>query len=488
MSKYDRMTDEQLLCDYKNGNQEIMDYLMVKYKSMVRKKARAMYLLGGENEDLIQEGMIGLIKAVRDFDVTQKTSFSSFAELCVSRQMYSAIEASNRKKHLPLNSYISLYEDSEQEGEGRSLPLIDTIESSKENDPEVLYFGKEYTEAFAEQLKELLSPLENHVLYLHLMGTDYRTIAELLGKSPKSVDNALRGSRQKHKRFCRKGEIRMKKKYNYLLALAVFLVIMICFNKFGYIISYLAAIGGSLVMGNNGTMVVYEFLMSHLNLVSAILYLMVLPIPALWYYLAFQLREGGIRAIPGKCRRVGWDGCVLIALFTFGMIHVTSIILAIVARSLPDAMDNYQNLIENSGLTEYSLMWVFSTLILPPLVEEMIFRGLIQKYLERAGMHWILANVVQAVLFGVFHQNLVQGIYAALLGFALGFVAHRYNTLAASMLMHMFYNLMGTLIVDLESRFLPTIVMGMIILISIPMTVSAVTLICLTTNNKKTEV
>lgn len=191
MSKYDRMTDEQLLCDYKNGNQEIMDYLMVKYKFMVRKKARAMYLLGGENEDLIQEGMIGLIKAVRDFDVTQKTSFSSFAELCVSRQMYSAIEASNRKKHLPLNSYISLYEDSEQEGEGRSLPLIDTIESSKENDPEVLYFGKEYTEAFAEQLKELLSPLENHVLYLHLMGTDYRTIAELLGKSPKSVDNTL---------------------------------------------------------------------------------------------------------------------------------------------------------------------------------------------------------------------------------------------------------------------------------------------------------
>lgn len=191
MSKYDRMTDEQLLCDYKNGNQEIMDYLMVKYKSMVRKKARAMYLLGGENEDLIQEGMIGLIKAVRDFDVTQKTSFSSFAELCVSRQMYSAIEASNRKKHLPLNSYVSLYEDSEQVGEGRSLPLIDTIESSKENDPEVLYFGKEYTEAFAEQLKELLSPLENHVLYLHLMGTDYRTIAELLGKSPKSVDNAL---------------------------------------------------------------------------------------------------------------------------------------------------------------------------------------------------------------------------------------------------------------------------------------------------------
>ena len=190
MSKYDRMTDEQLLCDYKNGNQEIMDYLMVKYKSMVRKKARAMYLLGGENEDLIQEGMIGLIKAVRDFDVTQKTSFSSFAELCVPGRCTQRLRRQTEKASA-FDSYISLYEDSEQEGEGRSLPLIDTIESSKENDPEVLYFGKEYTEAFAEQLKELLSPLENHVLYLHLMGTDYRTIAELLGKSPKSVDNAL---------------------------------------------------------------------------------------------------------------------------------------------------------------------------------------------------------------------------------------------------------------------------------------------------------
>lgn len=184
-------SDEELIIRLREGEQEVMDYLMDKYKNLVRDKAKSMYILGGDTEDLIQEGMIGLIKAVRDFDVTQKTSFSSFAELCVSRQMYSAIEASNRKKHLPLNSYVSLYEDSEQVGEGRSLPLIDTIESSKENDPEVLYFGKEYTEAFAEQLKELLSPLENHVLYLHLMGTDYRTIAELLGKSPKSVDNAL---------------------------------------------------------------------------------------------------------------------------------------------------------------------------------------------------------------------------------------------------------------------------------------------------------
>ncbi len=191
MNRYDRLTDEQLIEKLRAGDQDIMDCIMDKYKTMVRRKARAMYLLGGENEDLIQEGMIGLIKAVRDYDASQGASFSSFAELCVSRQMYSAIEASKRKKHLPLNSYISLYEESEESQDGKKMPLIDTIEAAQDNDPEVLYFGKEYTEAFVENLKERLSPLENHVLYLHLMGTDYRKIAELLGKSPKSIDNAI---------------------------------------------------------------------------------------------------------------------------------------------------------------------------------------------------------------------------------------------------------------------------------------------------------
>ena len=207
MGKYDRLTDEQLIDKLKAGDREIMDHIMVKYKSMVRKKARAMYLLGGENEDLIQEGMIGLIKAVRDYDASQGTSFSSFAELCVSRQMYSAIEASKRKKHLPLNTYVSLYEESEVEKDGRAMPLIDTIGPEQDNDPESLYFGKEYTESFVEQLKEKLSAFENHVLYLHLMGTDYRKIAELLDKSPKSIDNALQRIKNKaEKMLCRENE------------------------------------------------------------------------------------------------------------------------------------------------------------------------------------------------------------------------------------------------------------------------------------------
>ena len=197
MKKYERMTDEQLIGELRGGDQGVMDFVMVKYKSMVRKKARAMYLLGGENEDLIQEGMIGLIKAVRDYNPEQGASFQSFAELCVSRQMYSAIEASKRKKHLPLNSYVSLYESGDAEGNDKKTPLIDMIEPVQENDPETLYFSREYTEAFVEQLKEQLSPLENHVLYLHLVGTDYRTIAEILEKSPKSIDNALQRIRTK---------------------------------------------------------------------------------------------------------------------------------------------------------------------------------------------------------------------------------------------------------------------------------------------------
>lgn len=193
---YDTLADEYLISEYRNGKNDIMNYLMVKYKPMVRKKARAMYLLGGENEDLIQEGMIGLMKAVRSFDDSQGASFASFAELCVSRQMYSAIEASQRKKHLPLNSYVSIYEESDN-GDEVQAPLIDTIEASMENNPEVMYFGKKYVEAMIEKLEESLSPMENHVLYLHMMGTDYRKIAEILEKSPKSIDNALQRIRGK---------------------------------------------------------------------------------------------------------------------------------------------------------------------------------------------------------------------------------------------------------------------------------------------------
>ena len=180
MSDYGKMTDEQLICNLRAGEQEITDYIMDKYKFLVKKKAKEMYLLGGENDDLIQEGMIGLFKAVRDYDSEQGTSFASFADLCISRQMYSAIKASQRQKHMPLNSYISLYEQGEDTQEEKQQPLIETIQTMKDNNPEELFLNKEYLQMIEQELKQRLSDLENRVLHLHLLGIDYQTISKLL--------------------------------------------------------------------------------------------------------------------------------------------------------------------------------------------------------------------------------------------------------------------------------------------------------------------
>lgn len=199
MKTYGQMTDEQLIARLREGDSNIIDYLMDKYKNTVRKEANAMYLLGGENDDLIQEGMIGLFKAVQNYDFKQGSSFFSFAKLCISRQMYSAIEASKRKKHVPLNSYVSFYE----EGEDQST-LVDTMAAGGESNPEELFVSQEYVRALQSRLEESLSDLENRVLYLHLMGTDYKTIARLLDKSPKTVDNALQRIKNKTEKILEK--------------------------------------------------------------------------------------------------------------------------------------------------------------------------------------------------------------------------------------------------------------------------------------------
>ena len=163
--------------------------------------------------------------------------------------------------------------------------------------------------------------------------------------------------------------------------------------------------------------------------------------------------------------------------------------MAVINQLFPQAMETYTEMIDSSGITEYSLMWVVSTLILPPLVEEMIFRGLIMGYLRRTGMHCMIANVIQAVCFGIFHQNLVQGIYAGLLGLALGYVAYRYGTLFASMLMHLLYNLFGTVLIDIESSIMPDWMLGLLIFLCVPLTVVGIVLVYIKTVNtdKKQE-
>ena len=191
MNKYEKMADEQLIRNLRAGETAITDFIMEKYKFLVKKHAKAMFLLGGENDDLIQEGMIGLFKAIRDYDIEQEASFYSFAELCVTRQMYTAIKNSQRQKHMPLNSYISLYEQGTKSTEDNHVPMIDNLQNTKDNNPEELFLTKEYFESFEQELKTLLSDLESRVLYLHLHGENYQNIAKLLDKSPKSIDNAL---------------------------------------------------------------------------------------------------------------------------------------------------------------------------------------------------------------------------------------------------------------------------------------------------------
>lgn len=196
MAGYQGMTDEELIVKLREGDEAIMDYLMEKYKNLVRKEANAMYLLGGDTDDLIQEGMIGLFKAVRDYKIGSEASFYTFAKLCVSRQMYSAIEASKRKKHSPLNSYVSLYEKNEDK-----VALIETMEPVTETNPEEILISQEYVSRLEKKLEESLSPLENKVLYLHMLGTDYKTIANLLDKSAKTIDNALQRIKAKTQRI-----------------------------------------------------------------------------------------------------------------------------------------------------------------------------------------------------------------------------------------------------------------------------------------------
>lgn len=190
--KYKDVSDEQLIVWLRDGQPQVMDYLMEKYKNLVRKRANALYLIGGETQDLIQEGMIGLFKAVRDYQADKDVSFYHFAELCISRQMYTAVEASQRKKHTPLNTYIPL--DAGQEGKE---DIYSDTGSLQTLDPEALFISQENVRQLLKQANERLSQMERQVLALYLEGMNYHQIAEHMGKTPKAVDNALQRIRGK---------------------------------------------------------------------------------------------------------------------------------------------------------------------------------------------------------------------------------------------------------------------------------------------------
>ena len=196
MNLYENRSDEELIADLRSGESEVTDYLMNKYKNLVRKKANALYLIGGDTDDLIQEGMIGLFKAVRDYRADKDSSFFHFAELCIARQMYTAVEASQRKKHAPLNSYVSLYADSE---DGEGMNLVDALGARDEFNPEKMFINQEELNAFQDKVEEKLSGFEKQVLTYYLQGFDYMQIVEVLEKEPKSIDNALQRLKKKLK-------------------------------------------------------------------------------------------------------------------------------------------------------------------------------------------------------------------------------------------------------------------------------------------------
>lgn len=196
MESYQNQPDEELLRRLKSGEKVVTDYLMEKYKFLVRKKAKAMYLIGGENDDLIQEGMIGLFKAIRDYDGDKDASFYSFADLCISRQIYSAVQASRRQKHIPLNTYISLYSNT-LTSEGAKIPLEDVLQSMQEKNPEEMIIDQESADRIEAKLELALSDFEQEVLGLYMVGNSYTQIADIMNKNPKSVDNALQRIRMK---------------------------------------------------------------------------------------------------------------------------------------------------------------------------------------------------------------------------------------------------------------------------------------------------
>lgn len=200
-AEYEQYTDEELIDRLRRGEDLIMDYICDKYKNLVRSKARSMFILGADNDDLIQEGMIGLFKAVRDYDMGRDASFFTFAELCISRQMYTAVQAAKRQKHLPLNTYVSLDSGSmSREGREEST-LAELIADRAELSPEELVLDKERVAYLEKTIETELSDFEKQVLDLYMTGMSYSQIAKVLGREEKATDNALQRLKSKIKKI-----------------------------------------------------------------------------------------------------------------------------------------------------------------------------------------------------------------------------------------------------------------------------------------------
>ena len=192
---FDSMTDEEIAMLAQAGEEDASEYLLNKYKNFVRSKARSYFLVGADHEDIVQEGMIGLFKAIRDFRPDKLTSFRAFAELCVTRQIITAIKTATRQKHIPLNSYVSLNRPIYDEESDRTL--MDVLSEVQMAGPEELLISQEDYSSVENRISEVLSDLEMEVLNSYLEGKSYQEIAQDLGRHVKSIDNALQRVKRK---------------------------------------------------------------------------------------------------------------------------------------------------------------------------------------------------------------------------------------------------------------------------------------------------
>lgn len=198
-SRYEQLEDEMIVELVHQGDSEALDYLIHKYKNFVRAKARSYFLVGADREDIVQEGMIGLYKAIRDFKEDKQSSFKAFAELCITRQMITAIKMATRQKHIPLNCYVSLDKPIYEDDSARTL--MDVLSGTKITNPEELIINREEFDHIEEKMTELLSDLERKVLLLYLEGRSYQEISEELNRHVKSIDNALQRVKRKLEKY-----------------------------------------------------------------------------------------------------------------------------------------------------------------------------------------------------------------------------------------------------------------------------------------------
>ncbi|MGN0742034.1 MAG: RNA polymerase sporulation sigma factor SigH [Candidatus Fimadaptatus sp.] len=199
MGEMESRTDEELALLAQQGDEDALEYLLNKYKNFVRSKARSYFLIGADHEDIVQEGMIGLYKAIRDFKPEKLSSFRAFAELCITRQIITAIKTATRQKHIPLNSYVSLNKPIYDEESDRTL--LDVITEGRVANPEDMLISQEDVGLIEDRIGQMLSSLEREVLSAYLDGKSYQEIALELDRHVKSIDNALQRVKRKLEKF-----------------------------------------------------------------------------------------------------------------------------------------------------------------------------------------------------------------------------------------------------------------------------------------------